>query len=239
MKNLLLKLSIFVVLLFSAVFSSGCMYMKDRALDFADIWTCKVGYGGPISVSAYPSGLFYGAAGISIQRNIGFIGRDMISEKATVYGVPFLNIGLPIVGLVKGFSGNKGAPLISSSMSVLSLVAIFSTGYETREDLSVWDTELGEDAKEKSGALLGLNLLGYYGLFQDEKVPPYTNKRFFDIKANLCLGFTLEFGFNLYELSDFLLGWTKIDIANDDFKPEKDKPKKGISHISRISPDTY
>ena len=46
-------------------------------------------------------------------------------------------------------------------------------------------------------------------------------KRKMYLRLSVCAGLFIEIGFSPVELADFLLGWTTLDIADDDYKAEE------------------
>ena len=191
-------------------------YFKNRALDFADIFTAKVGGGFGISAGVNLCGIFSAYTGISKSHRIGFEGRKAVEDTHTVLGPPFYTLLVPVASLARGdFDryGNRPLGLFCVLLSVLypgdekihrnpkkylSLAASFA-------EFSSADYELG---LYKIGAFLGLN--------KDVDDPLSGGWRDYDIRIHICFFVSLEVGFNPIELTDFLLGWFGLDIMGDD-----------------------
>ena len=87
-----MKLGIFVVLLFAAVFSPGCVsmgeYFKDRANDLVDPFLFRVSYG--VGVSTLVQGTRFGpgtAIGLSDSKKYGFVGRNYTYSEEECVGL--------------------------------------------------------------------------------------------------------------------------------------------------------
>ncbi|GEM_PF-1923079 len=206
----------------AAVFlcSAGCAglgrYFKNRALDFADIFTAKVGGGFGISAGVNLGGIFSAYTGVSKSHRIGFEGRKAVEDTHTVLGPPFYTLVVPVASLVRGdFDryNNRPLGLFCVLLSILypgdekihrnpnkylSLAASFA-------EFSSADYELW---LYKIGAFLGLN--------EDVDDPLSGGWRDYDIRIHICFFVSLEVGFNPIELADFLLGWFGLDIMGDD-----------------------
>lgn len=73
----------------------------------------------------------------------------------------------------------------------------------------------------------GLEIKGCYNSeFKNMLTHPYLTQ----VEAQAGLLYGIKFGFNIGELFDFILGWTTIDIYNDDYWYLKEKEEKKKSN---------
>ncbi len=206
--------------------------MKDRGLDFVDMFTVKAGYG--YGVSAGTSGLvFYVSAGASWERRIGFIGRDFVDEKVIVLGLPVINIVGPSLALEKSsaFPTTTNTPSFDGLGEVIEGTVIicclpFSSGVEIVD----WD---GKWVVRNCG-ILGLDVstdlwgtVGDYWRSED-------SDRFLDLTVHASVGIGIELGLSLVEMADFLSGWFGLDIKQDDEATDIARKKRYEDEVERL-----
>lgn len=188
--------------------TSGCVtpYMVDRGRDAADILTVTVGIGGGAKVRAGPfqTGLL--------------MNQDKL--------------------------GLRGGKLLTADFKLDE----FSHTYDTSDiDLLLFSLESffmpqsfgRRDTRDKDYGSVGVGPL-VYGVDYLHAMPwvngfgdPGPVHFYTGIEAVIGLGPTLRFGVNPGEVVDFIIGWTTLDIFNDDLEWKKRKSNKGVEDISR------
>jgi hypothetical protein len=174
---------------------TGCAtsYMTDRGHDAADIFTATVGLGvgakarvGPVGAGLILAGEFKGLKGGAL------LHLDEKDECLEMY--PALS---PCSGATKGlFVGVGGESYDLRSTN--SLPRIRGKCYRAFSFFPLVIVPLGQTTKD------GLTIFrGFHPFYTQIEV------------AAACIG-GIKLGFNPGELLDFILGWTKIDIYNDD-----------------------
>ncbi|MHC4663014.1 MAG: ankyrin repeat domain-containing protein [Planctomycetota bacterium] len=201
-----MKRIISLFLLFSIFPAAGCAYMKDRGNDFIDIFTCKVGYGGPFSASVNAFGALHASAGVSWERLYGYEGRNFVADNSGCIGLPLVNIGAPIFGIL-----TWGDSWFGEHSEEMVFFGPFSTGFRWHEK-----EMKGEDCDYSYFGVAGLNGCMFFDEMSGRNKGIPWSSRYCDITVTVCAGFALELGISPYELADFFLGWLGEDISNDD-----------------------
>ncbi len=187
---------------------SGCAtqgYLGDRAKDAADIFTATVGYGYGVKAQAGPI-----AAGLSW----------MIDEKGLRGGV-----------ISKFPRGDAGWGVIDANVIV--------GGYQ---DFCVMTNYAGRYGAENFETLEPRHKCYYAPCILGITVPlpqredPWSRGHLYrltQIEVAVGLGYSFRFGFNPGELLDFILGWTTLDIYDDDSGAKKQKaPSNNPAHAT-------
>lgn len=188
----------------ACAFCSGCAssgYLKDRMRDGADVFTLSVQRG--VGVDAQASFLTV-ALGFE-STYLGLEDGRMINN--------WTHEGFAILPTEKDDQGTTFA----CGLVLLSMKANMNPS-------STGHCYQGERNKRYSGFYLcglpiGVNPLG---MSSDTLYSPHSATK---IEIGASLGLGLRFGFNPGELLDFLLGWTTLDIYNDDLEWKKQKEK--------------
>ncbi|TET36506.1 MAG: hypothetical protein E3J72_08465 [Planctomycetota bacterium] len=208
--GLSLKLTLFVVLLFSVVISTGCAsmgeYFKDRANDLVDPFLFRVSYGIGISALAQATRFGPGAiVGLSDSNKYGFVGRNYtFSEEGCA--------GLGIFGL-------RSVPWQKGSRAYLP-------------------NHLGmpvKDLEAESVYICGMNNILYFNLLhtirsnsENPRSEAIKDRQelahLFWIEADVFCFAGLDVGFNPYEVVDLVLGIFGLDISGDDREERKEEP---------------
>ena len=101
-----IKYSLLITIIFITVLSSGCsfleMYVKDRALDFADIFSISVGYGKGVDVRIHMTDMLYPCFGYSDMNVAGIRGRHIGQWREIHYGFPTGQLSALYHGVIMG-----------------------------------------------------------------------------------------------------------------------------------------
>lgn len=214
-----------VLLLLSC--GSGCSnfhnYLRDRGLDFVDIFTFKAGSGFGVSTGVNLFGVFGAYTGISKTCRAGIEGRRFLKDEHSVLGPPLYTVIVPTVSVIRGDYNRYSNPTLGVISVALSIVypgdekihrnpERIKPFIESIAEFSTADFEL---FLYKIGALLGLN--------EPVEDPLSGGLRDLDFRVSFCFFIEFEFGFNPVELLDFILGLFNIDIMGDDTKREQEQ----------------
>ncbi len=203
-------------------FLTGCAYMKNRALDFADVFAVKVSYGPGVATGVSASGFFRADVGWSDKTCYPLFRWDYLEEKRITFGVP-CNFFLPHVGLkialVTGLSWEHRPDWFDDGGDWVCALGLFSTGLENSK-WTLYDNNFDTTSFAVAGVDIG-KLVGEDRLFSAW----YQWARYFDITVDVHIWAGFEAGFSPAEFTDFLLGWFNVDIAGDDTKTEEAEPK--------------
>jgi len=206
------------------LFGGGCAetgpYLANRALDFVDIFSVKVGGGFGVSSGVDFCGVFSVYAGFSKVRRSGFEGRSkwVKREEHVVLGPPFHTIAVPILSLIRGDIDKYDNPVLGTLCWILTI--LYPGG-----DKIYPSREIDEDASilESFGAFstadleLALYQWGAFFGFNDEEDDPLDRGlRAYDLRVHVCVFLSIEIGVNPLEALDFALGWLGIDVMGDD-----------------------
>ncbi|MHC4662080.1 MAG: hypothetical protein ACYS8W_10365 [Planctomycetota bacterium] len=217
----------------TALLGTGCTYMKQRGLDFADIFTGKLIYGLGTHADVNVLGLVYVAAGGTKGKSLGFEGRYYVEEDWLVLGVPAFQ------GAVPCFFASIGGLIIGCPATIISFGM---PGYKRTE------YTLGDEKapginwlKNVTGSTCHLRRVYLSALGANVEFPdpdlysqnPPPDGRFYhynDISLSFSLFGGFEVGISPLEFVDFLAGVFTLDPLNDDkpleeTTPEKDKPE--------------
>ena len=182
--------------LLAAALLSGCAspYMTDRGNDFADIMTMTLGKGLGASVHAGPAhvGLFGGLD------HVGLRGGVFRSKWRQDSSLGWAGLFDPLIA----FPGGEG----------------IDTGGEWCR--APFD---GAEIAEERGKCFEVAGVAPFIMLpkRTTQADSYATHYFTQVEASLGLGLTLRMGLNPGELLDFILGWTAIDIYEDDLKTRK------------------
>ena len=201
-----------------AVLSAGCAtpYMTDRARDAADVLTCAACSGG------------------GVKARVGPIGTGL-----------FLGMNYEQLGLRGGYAGRLGGGDCLENMLDVDVI------YGQMERFVPYDcpTVMLRGKAHLSDGYLGLNFAYpcpsttlVYG--EDrfvvrsswrQTIPQWTR-----IEAVFGFPVSLRLGFNPGELLDLILGWTTIDVFDDDLERKKREWKKTSGgDVQRVAPDSH
>jgi hypothetical protein len=176
---------------------NGCTtsaYFTDRGRDAADIFTAQVGYGGGAKVRAGPL-----QAGLLLDIGLGGLrGGDLLGKTdfwPSDADMPVKQEYLLGIFGIEAFGGSQLCDMRGKSFA--SKQIILSLPINFRED-----PELTEEAEQWK---MVYNPWPYYT----------------QLEIVVGLGLNARIGFNPGELIDFILGWTTLDIFNDDLEKKK------------------
>ena len=180
--------------------------MVDRGRDAADIFTLSTGTGGGAMARIGPVGtglcLHFPSGGL---RGGDWLGQDFIND-----GTPFPRNSDGALLLIGGqeFAGTKVVQERGKVALSQMAFGVFVPRSTVARDSNIWIktrecSRTAEDGRVRCSVL------------------PYLT----EIEVIAGLGTTLHLGFNVGELLDFILGWTTIDIFNDDIESRKEKAK--------------
>lgn len=180
---------------------TGCGYLKDRRNDFADIFTGTIekGLGGYAHIGPISSGLFSG--------------HDLTGIRGGIFIPP----GTMERSTEKWFEHNDGDfyLLFAGFGGFLPMYNAGSNDYQ-------YITAIKEaDIRRKTGmeySFCGASLYHPNQPGFQSHISHYSNIEF---AGGLFYG--VRFGFNPAELLDFIVGWTTIDLLDDDLSCKKQK----------------
>ncbi|MHC4663015.1 MAG: HEAT repeat domain-containing protein [Planctomycetota bacterium] len=191
MKKLFL-LTLAIPLLACGCASAGT-FLKDRALDFIDIFPISTGLGFPGSASVSAFGVFHASAGGSLDIRAGKRGRRRGPFLEGVLGMPFTNLFLPL-----------GA--IESGDLHMFPVWLFSTGMSGGGGL--------DDKKSESRVgVAGINA-SIFGYGRNEN--DFSDPHYYDIRVTATAIISIDVGFSPVQFVDFVGGWFGYDPLEDD-----------------------
>ena len=211
----------FVVVLMVAIGMVGCAsfrpYLVDRGRDAADVFTITVGYGAGAKARVGPVHL--GLLG-NVDK-AGLRGGQVFAGGQGIYDF-LLPLPLPYEqSFVSGWEAwdpdgtgpERGKDFFTCSRIPLCIAYNAALSHEGNE-INDMGTRLGKPSW------------------------PY----FSQVELVAGLGLTARLGFNPGEFLDFILGWTTIDIFNDDVQPrtqehESNKRLQAIGAKARLQPE--
>ncbi len=184
------KYFLFAALMAATAVGSGCVYAKDRANDFADIFTFRAGISYGLSARVQVTDYFGAGVGASMGRKYGFIGRNSVNRMERYFGAP-------LSWLMFATDEDKKplqvllSPLVWEKMEITQRRATLKGGSEP----------------DTVRAFFLFNSKGRRHFFPADC----------RIEVGYTLGVIgLDVGFNPVELADFFSGFFGADIANDD-----------------------
>ncbi len=187
--------------------SSGCAtrgYLRDRAYDDADIFTIYAGYGGGAKTRIGP---FQAGLLMDVGRG-GLRGGDILGVSDFWYKGSDTTSKMDLLFGVVGIEAFDARPIPAARGKCFASKQIIIS-----EPINFRD-----DPKKAAGA----KKMGWVY----NPLPYYTQ---IDVVAGL--GLNLRIGFNPGELIDFILGWTTLDLYNDDIglkEENKEQSNNGI-----------
>lgn len=214
-----------ILLLSSAAANAGgccsiCTYIKDRANDFADMFSAKVGFGLGLQWGFDACGLVSVHAGAAKTRRVGFEGRNFVTDDHAVLGAPIYNILIPTISLFRGDIECRNNALTGALGFWLSII---SRGEEkiVRNKARVQGYVEGVFSFSTADQERWIyELFSYAGLHRPVPDPLSGGWRDYDLRFNTTLIlFSFEIGFSFIELGDFILGIFTVDYMGDDTYP--------------------
>lgn len=189
-----------VLVLVSVLTGCASPYMIDRRRDAADIFTASVGFG------------------VGAKARVGPLALGLCADTASygVRGGELLDgLAPPSPGdtLLSEMPNSFAAQILAWGYDEFSDPLCFDRGKTYIAESSWWPVCMPRPARKR-----GL----YPSVGENKSRPTYY---YTQIEVNAGLGGVLRLGFNPGELLDFLLGWTTIDIFNDDLESRKSVPE--------------
>ncbi len=194
MKNTTQRLAALVFIAYMSGCASTKPYLVDRGRDAADIFTASVGVGGGVKARVGPLQLgLWGNKDVAGLRG-GTMSHWPLAKRGEIHDLDFLLFPIFTFGF-ESFDPSGNAIVEDRGKGINSI--------KTLPFVSL-PMYLGDDDDKEYD-------------FSRERVPFFTQ-----IEFAAGLGGTVRLGFNPGELIDFILGWTTIDIFNDDMEKKND-----------------
>lgn len=192
------KLVIVIGLLIFLVLSSGCAqfgtYMKDRGNDFIDCFKGQLSVGMGIEANIRVTEELQAGLGMAIMfAKAGIVGRNVVDGNDKRGGFLFEAGLAPLYYQIDGASGPGHWNELYPGRKIALGIPYGKKLYVSHGDHDDWHKMSIADYEKD------------------------VDKRFFEIGFSfhaLLLG--IDFGFDLREFADFLLGWFSVDITEDD-----------------------
>jgi hypothetical protein len=189
--------------------------MKNRAMDFVDCFKADVGYGLGIGAHVRATEFFSGGAGAGMFNKVGFKGRYTGKWKDAMIGWPFPNMVFALYANVP----NAEALVAIFCIPAHGCIIGYESDFSLLEMEELWEFREGElvDGGYAAVTLFAVNIFAF--------CPGQVGgTEYLDIEVGIfAAGVACHIGFSPIEFLDFLLGWTTLDIAGDDYKPETDE----------------
>ncbi|TET37961.1 MAG: hypothetical protein E3J72_04530 [Planctomycetota bacterium] len=246
------KLGIAIVLLTAVTCFTGCAYAKDRALDFVDVFSFKIGGGLPAAASVSVFGAGYAAVGVSWEYNLGYVGRYYYESDNTVLGVPACTLIAPFVAMIPFIPNGHGASGCEFCPVMMLACACTGTEFSNSDDFPEYvglaginvsmllEDMVSDDESDKNDVEEEKDPYPIKPSVEDEKerlsgrdgagrrppvirIPHY---RRFDFRVHAAAFLSVEVGFSAVELADFLTGWFGADILGDDMKSKTEREEE-------------
>jgi hypothetical protein len=177
-------------LVLAALVVSGCAYTKDRANDFADVFTFRAGVVYGLSARVQVTDYFGTGAGAGVGKKYGFIGRDFVARRERYFGIPLGSLMYLLKDDIK-LPGCLAAALPWETLSIKGGRPTLKAGCEDNLERVLIPFHMEKrrhifpaDCRVEAGFTLG------------------------------AIGF--DVGLNPIELADFLTGFFGMDFAEDD-----------------------
>lgn len=207
---------------------TGCAstnaYLADRGRDAADVLTCTIGLGigAKVRVGPIQTGWLKNADLVGVRGGQAFAGH--LLNDTTEYEVgPVAMLSLPVELVIYTFFPDYWAFLTGNWGDGAKIYRDWSTGHDLfRLTLTPKPSETlklrGKEIDSRNTFLV----------ITDDSIQHLSQ-----VEVVAGLGPSVRLGFNPGELLDFMLGWTTIDIFNDDLETKKYKEKS--NHTLRYS----
>ena len=206
------KLANLLILCAFSLLISGCAstngYLGDRKRDALDVFTAGIGMGlgGKMRIGPAQTGLLFEMTGASLR------GGEFTTAGKAGTGADGWGNCTDVMGIIYGGEFFHGAVLDRNKNFDADNLTVFSeTGEQVFALPFIYAPEHGIDYWYRY-APEGKQAFYYYS----------------QIEVVAALGLSVRLGFNLGELLDFLLGWTGLDIYEDDLGTKK-KVEQGVA----------
>lgn len=202
-----------VVLLLVLAAGGGCAdlgrYAEDRGKDFVDCFTLQGGFGFPAACEIRATDWLVAGVGMAFSTKWGIEGRE------TVSGHPALHFGLPVFPLLPWTRALLG------DLRKRHWHAVLCT-YGSVEDFNLASTGPSRPPRRVAESIVLFDLASIPEFREEER---YRRKLIdaFDVHVDATMLLSARAGFSAGQFADFLLGFTTLDIAEDDSQVSEDR----------------
>jgi len=216
-----MKIAVLCVLLATL---TGCAYLSDRGRDFADCWRLSGSL--HLGVTAQARALVFGyGTGLAATYRVGTESKGIYQRwKEKEMGFPVMNLlglwGVTVHGSHKGCNFSKALTAIMLWGGYSSFGTIESDNSEDVEYKIIRSTYI---------PVISFPVISEPGRKFYEDI---TDLFWIEAGGGAIIG--IRAGFNLAEFSDFLLGWTTLDILGDDVYHNIPEELEGLSRSNLL-----